>query len=598
MPMSPKLLRHFSGKDPVTFMAVALLCAAGLVIYLQQRALRALDRQTALIVQKIAEEATNDVLESIRRTFDGPVFDILASVKHPHLVEHRIDLVAPRFEEGLADYPQVERFFVWTGADEGPRAGEVLFYGRAARTSAEVNARAAARLFSRDAAIAQVIKDTARQHATTQKIYGAFQAPSVAGESDIFLRIFYTDAARTKFFAVLGFIVNLDAVRRDLFPALLERGLDEVLRASAGGPAFELRVHDEHGRPVYGSPGPLPAVSVERPLPLQFYPAEDIHPRMAATVPSRPWKLTLSQQKASTPALIAFTRWQSYWLSGLSVLLICVALGFAIQARARADQLSRMQSDFVAHVSHQLKTPVSLLSAVSETLDVVRARSPEKLDQCLDIVKMETNRLSLLVQHILEFSSLSDGARHFETEPVSLGSLVRETVESFAAALAPTGFRIEVHEHAAPVVNADPVALEQAVVNILDNAIKYSGTSRVVIVRLTADATHALIEIADRGIGIAPEDQARIFERFYRVEGGFASRQGFGLGLAIARQLVSGQRGRIELESSPGVGSTFRIRLPLRPGQQDLGPPVAARRWFSRRPAAAPAAVHLGREAL
>jgi signal transduction histidine kinase len=595
--MRPKFLRQFSGKDPVTFMIVALLCAAGLVIYLQQRALRALDRQTALIVQKIAEQTTSEVLASIRRTFDGPVFDTLASIKHPHLVEHRLDLVAPAFERGLGEYPQVERFFVWTGADSAGQPREVLFYERS-RTKAggggkpDLDSR-----FSSDRATGDIIRSTARQHARSQKIYGAFQAPGADGESDIFLRIFYTDAARTQFFAVLGFVVNHDAVRQDLFPALVAQGLDGILESSGGGPTFELRVHDEHGRLVYGSEDSLPAVSVERPLPLVFYPEEDILPRMAASLPSRDWKLTLTQQSASTPSLIAFTRWQSYGLSGLSVLLICVALGFALQARARALQLSRMQSDFVAHVSHQLKTPVSLLSAVSETLDVVRARSPEKLEQCLDIVKMETTRLSLLVQHILEFSSLSDGARRFETEPVSLGPLVRETVESFAAALAPTGFRIEVHEHAAPVVAADPVALEQAVVNLLDNAIKYSGLSRAVTVRLTADASHAVIEIIDRGIGIAPDDQARIFERFYRVDGGFSnSRQGFGLGLAIARQLVAGQHGSIELESILGVGSTFRIRLPLLRGPQESPARVESRRWFSRRPIGAAVPAHVERE--
>ncbi len=595
--MRPKFLRQVSGKDPVTFMIVALLCAAGLVIYLQQRALRALDRQTALIVQKIAEQTTSEVLQSIRRTFDGPVFDTLASVKHPHLVEHRLDLVAPLFEQGLAEYPQVERFFVWTGAHDGGQGREVLFYERSEKNVRAGNGAGIGRRFSADPATAEIIRRTAHQHAKTQKIYGAFQAPDADGESDIFLRIFYTDAARTQFFAVLGFVVQLDAVRQDLFPNLVAQGLADILESSGGGPAFELRVHDEHGRLVYGSADSLPAVSVERTLPMVFYPAEDILPRMAASLPAREWKLTLTQQNTSAPSLIAFTRWQSYGLSGLSVLLICVALGFALQARARASQLSRMQSDFVAHVSHQLKTPVSLLSAVCETLDVVRARSPEKLEQCLDIVKMETNRLSLLVQHILEFSSLSDGARRFEAEPVSLGPLVRETVESFTAALAPTGFRIDVHEHAAPVVAADPVALEQAVVNLLDNAIKYSGLSRAVTVRLTADVSHAIIEIIDRGIGIAPDDQARIFERFYRVDGGFSnSRQGFGLGLAIARQLVSGQRGSIELESILGVGSTFRIRLPLIRGPQESRPPVESRRWFSRRPLPAGVGAHVERE--
>jgi signal transduction histidine kinase len=595
--MRPKFLHHFNGKDPVIFMIVALLCAAGLVIYLQQRALIALDRQSALVFQKIAEQMAGEVLQSIHRTFDGPVYNTLASVKHPHLVEHRLDLVAPQFEQGLVNYPQVERFFVWTGADDPGSTRDVLFYDRPQRQRPRRALYSSDDRFSTDPATARTIKQTARRHATSQKIYGAFQSKGAGGESDIFLRIFYTDAARTQFFAVLGFVVNLDDVRRNLFPALVASGLNEVLATPPGGPAFALRVHDDEGQLVYGSADQDSAVSVERPLPLAFYPEEDILPRMAASVPSRVWKVTVTQDSAPVPGLMAFTRWQSYWLSGLSVLLICVALGFALKARARALQLSRMQSDFVAHVSHQLKTPVSLLSAVCETLDVARARSPEKLQQCLDIVKMETTRLSQLVQHILEFSSLSDGARRFEPEAVSLGPLVRETVESFAAALAPTGFHIEVQEQAAPIVAADPVALEQAVVNLLDNAIKYSGRSRTTTVRLTASASHAIVEIIDSGIGIAPADQARIFDRFYRVDSAASSRQGFGLGLAIARQLVRGQRGSIELESALGAGSTFRIKLPLMSGPQELCTIGERRWWFARRVGTSADAAYAGKEA-
>src|SRR5690606_17599481 len=157
-------------------------------------------------------------------------------------------------------------------------------------------------------------------------------------------------------------------------------------------PAFSLRIHDEHGRLVYGPTGPPEANSVQRSFPLLFYPAKNLLPRMAATVPGRPWRLTITPTSDALPLVSAYTRWQSNALLGLSVLMIFVALGFAVQARARAAQLSRMQTEFVAHVSHQLKTPVSLLSAVGETLDVVRTRSPEKLNQCLDIVKTETTR--------------------------------------------------------------------------------------------------------------------------------------------------------------------------------------------------------------
>jgi hypothetical protein len=130
--MRISLLRRLGGKDPIIFMSLALLCATVLVIYLQQRALRALDRQTALITRKIAEEKAGHVLQSLRRTVDGPVYNTLGSVKHPHLVEGRLDLVVPKFVAGLNEYPHVDRFFVWIRPDDGDDTGRVLFLGREA----------------------------------------------------------------------------------------------------------------------------------------------------------------------------------------------------------------------------------------------------------------------------------------------------------------------------------------------------------------------------------------------------------------------------------------------------------------------------------
>jgi signal transduction histidine kinase len=223
-----------------------------------------------------------------------------------------------------------------------------------------------------------------------------------------------------------------------------------------------------------------------------------------------------------------------------------------------------MQADFVAQVSHQLKTPVALLSAVGETMALQRPQSPEKLAQCVDIVQTQSSRLTALVDRVLELSRISTGGRRYELEPVDLGSLVRETVEAFTRALESSGFRLEVIENGfPPTVLVDPAALEQVLINLLDNAIKYSAEARVVTVTVGTDGTHATLEVADQGIGISPDQRPRIFERFYRGKGGVLHREGFGLGLAIAQEVVAAHRGRIEVESSVGVGSTFRVTIPL-----------------------------------
>jgi signal transduction histidine kinase len=546
--------------DPVIFVVAALLGAAALVVYLQHRALRALDHQATLFMQKVAQQALGEVSAEIRVTFDGPVFDVLTAVNHPHLVANRLDLVEREYCRGLDAYPQVERFFVWRGTEESADASEVLFYSR--RASGSPNGES--RRFEPDPAMGQAVLASARRHARSQRIY-ALTGHSVGGAPyEIFVRIFYTDATRERFFAVLGFAVSLETVRASLFQQLEAGRLRPLLHPQDGTPQFEMAVVDESGRSLFGPPVPHPGVSASAPLAVRFYPEADIRSRMTSEVPGRTWTLHVIPHDPQAPALLASTRMQSYWLSGLPVLLILMALAFALQVRQRAAQLARMQADFVAHVSHQLKTPVSLLSAVGETMALDRVRSSEKLAHCVEVVRIETARLSSLVERILEFSRVSNGAKRLELEAVPVGPLVRETVESFSTALKDSGFTIEVEEVGpAPVVAADPVALEQALVNLLDNAVKYSGDARLVTVRLTTAGADAVIEVVDRGIGIDPADRKRIFERFYRGAGASLHRHGFGLGLPIVRELVTGQRGTIDVRSTPGSGSTFRIRIPI-----------------------------------
>ena len=254
---------------------------------------------------------------------------------------------------------------------------------------------------------------------------------------------------------------------------------------------------------------------------------------------------------------------QSYWPTVLSVLLMLVALGLTVIANRRLADLTRMQGDFISHVSHQLKTPLSLLSAAMETVTMDRARSPEKLQQYLGIMRGEVARLSALVQRILEYSRLQQ-QRGYEFEPIDLRTLVRETVAAFESSLAARQLTFHVEEQSPPPrVLADPAAIEQALVNLLDNAVKYSGDSRHVTVRLRSVGTSAIIEVVDEGIGIDKDEQRRIFERFYRGAGGLAHRNGFGLGLPIVHELVHAHGGRVEVDSQPGKGSTFRVIIPI-----------------------------------
>jgi signal transduction histidine kinase len=561
-PMKPVTSR-FRAPDPLLVVIVALLCASVLVMYLQRRALADLDRQRAVILRSFAKQRAMSTAAAIRRAFDGPVQDVLLSINPPLLAAERLDLVAQSFARGLREYPQVDRFFVWSEGTQRTSPGEVLFFGgREPKPSPEASPEQSVRHLYRDPLPGQEILARAKRHALSKRIYAAFPIQVAHARFEVFLRIFYTDAERSEYFAVRGFSVNMDALRSHILPALYQQRLASLLEPEAGQPRFDLHILDESGQQVFGPATEIHPLAASEPFLMQFYPVEDIGSRMNATIPLRSWRLVVSPRSDSA-GTIASAWMQGYWFSGLSVVLMLVALAFAVQSRRRAVQLSRMQADFVAQVSHQLKTPVALLSAVGETLALQRAQSPEKLAQCVDIVQEESSRLTALIERVLEFSRTGDGGKKYEMEPVNLGTLVRETVDAFSGALESSGFRIEVLEQAAaPTVSADPAALEQVLINLLDNAIKYSGSSRLVTVTVGVSANQAVIAVTDRGIGISADQRRRIFERFYRGDGGILRRQGFGLGLAIAQEVTAAHGGRIEVESTVGQGSTFRVRLP------------------------------------
>jgi signal transduction histidine kinase len=529
---------------PLVLAIVATIVAAGLVLYFQYSAIAALQSQTQVIVRQISEQAAGEVANELHRTLAGPVLDTLTAVSQPDLRAGRLDLVAQQYKKGLEAYPHVDRFLAWSTGTEAETPREVLFFGRDGR-------------FERDPGLGRAIFDLARRHAPTQHIYVAAEDVGPGTGRQVLLRVFWSDAKRLDYFAVLGMVVDPHTMPARLFEEPLRARINAVLARRAGDLPLRLRVTDEHGAIVYGS-ADAGTISGRLAFPMLFYPAEEIQARMAGGAPIKAWEIAVGAPAlAGTMAGMS----QSYWPTVLSVALMLVALGLTVQAHRRSAELAEMQTDFVAHVSHQLKTPLSLLSAATETLQMDRIRSPEKLGEYLATIRAEAARLSMLVQRVLEFSRVQQD-QHYELEHVDLGALTRETVDAFAHGLAGYHFTCDVPIDApGPYVHVDPAAVEQVLANLLDNAVKYSDSIKEITVRVRTERHFAIVEIADRGVGVALVDQGRIFERFYRSSTAL-SRPGFGLGLPIVRDLVQAHGGRVEMTSVQGVGSTFRVSLP------------------------------------
>jgi len=254
------------------------------------------------------------------------------------------------------------------------------------------------------------------------------------------------------------------------------------------------------------------------------------------------------------------------WAFALTSLVFLMGVvSVLVWARRRAS-LARLQTDFVANVTHELKTPLTAIRSLAETVELNRLTAPERRDEFLSAIVLETERLSRLINNVLDFSRFERGTLRLRLEKSDISALVAEVVSSFKAALPQ-----EESDAVRMSLPADPVwaivdadAVTRAIWNILDNAWKYSEPPRDIHISLAAGKGRAVIAVADNGIGLKPADVRRVFRKFYRVDSSLsAETQGAGLGLSLVKAYVESHRGSVDVKSAPGKGSTFSIVLPL-----------------------------------
>jgi signal transduction histidine kinase len=226
-------------------------------------------------------------------------------------------------------------------------------------------------------------------------------------------------------------------------------------------------------------------------------------------------------------------------------------------------RLSALRADFVSLVSHELRTPMAAVIGSARTLqERWRELSSDQREAFLELIASETGRLATLISDVLDTSRIEAGTFSFRFSDVDVGQLVRDSVATAQLGRDEVQVLAEVREPL-PQIRGDPERLRQVLMNLIDNAIKYSPSGGEVEVRAYGEDGRVRVDVRDRGPGIAKEDQRLIFEKFGRVTGGGAARPGTGLGLFIARSIAEAHGGAIDVVSSPDQGSTFTLELPL-----------------------------------
>ena len=247
-------------------------------------------------------------------------------------------------------------------------------------------------------------------------------------------------------------------------------------------------------------------------------------------------------------------------------LMIAVFGSYLFWKDIRRDLVTaEMRSQFVASVSHELKTPLAAIRMFAETLRMGRLREPEKREEYLETIVNESQRLDRLLANVLDFSKIEQGKRDYRFEKTSLSAVLESAARAMDYPLRQKGFDLRMRAaDGIPDVPADRDALLQAVLNLLDNAMKYSGDAREIDLILEQEDAAAAIRVQDHGMGIPESEKQRIFEKFYRVpDSRNAGVTGAGLGLTLAAHIAAAHGGRIDVQSRPGEGSVFSIILPL-----------------------------------
>lgn len=544
-------------------LAIVVAIPMAVLFYFQFTSLKDIETTSAVVLRQMSSETADSMTRSIEDYLKRPHISVLLRITQARSEPIDLAFIEPVFNDGLTESPFVASFFVW--AERGPHSNKWLVFDQPSKKMPDGPIE---RRFREDQALGQRLLPRLRELVETRRAIVAFTEEVNGRPHYVQAQLRFEGPARERMTSVVAFAVDAERLRTHFIPSVL-KDWRLSLQHPSGFPRLETEVLDEQGAHIFTSRHEHVDRDVlpvdERSFAIIFFDKELLEFAAPYEEHREIWGLRTSYGPQPIAEIVsASTRPQ---LALMVVLAIAMGVGVFLVARAAAREVrvAELKANFVASVSHDLKTPLALIQLFAETLELGRVRTPERALEYYRIINGESKKLTRLIENILDFSRMEAGLRPYHLEPADLSALVKKVLARMGTQFEQGHFSVTSDiESDLPRILADEGAAEQAVENLLANAMKYSGEVREIEVTAARANGHIVVSVTDHGIGISRREQGRIFRKFYRVQrelGG--GPQGTGLGLAIVDHTMRGHGGFVRVDSEPSKGSTFSLHFPI-----------------------------------
>ena len=548
-------------------LAVVVATPVAVLFYFQFQSINDLASTSAVVLRQLSQETADAAANDVEDTLKRPHIGVLLGVPQARTDALDRAWMDPVFQQGLEQSPFVEAFYVWS-AVAPQQANTMLVYNRdsLADGSGDLDRR------FRDApGVAAVVVPRLRQLLEHKRAIVAFPATIGGRRKYVQVQLRFPSPDRDTFSSFIALVVDAEAIRTVHLPAMMKARLATVQHLG-GFPQLDLSLRDAKGQVIFtSSPATSDVFVDQRSFPLVFFDRELLEYAAPFEVEPETWTLQTGFGNRTIAAIAESSSRPQLALMAMLALVMAAGVFFVAGAAAREVRLAELKSNFVASVSHDLKTPLALIQLFAETLELGRVRTPERAAEYYRIINGEAKKLTRLIENMLDFSRMEAGLRPYRTAPADLGEVTRDVVARLQSQFEQGRFTVVTRvAPGLPSVDIDTGAVQQAVENILANAMKYSREDRDIEVDVARVGPDVTVRVTDHGIGIAKRDLRLVFRKFYRVDSGLGGGpQGCGLGLAIVDHTMRGHGGAVSVESEPGRGSTFTLAFPIPAGTAD-----------------------------